>query len=93
MADHPRSRGVYRVSQRTHYRPLGSSPLARGLLNVFCIVAIVVGIIPARAGSTDECRRHFEFLWDHPRSRGVYQMRYLMCLLSQWIIPARAGST
>ena len=29
--DHPRSRGVYRPTRRNKRRPLGSSPLARGL--------------------------------------------------------------
>ena len=52
--------------------PLGSSPLARGLLNEFRHEQVEAGIIPARAGFT---RRHpvtYQYSPDHPRSRGVY---------------------
>ena len=51
----------------------GSSPLARGLRKRWWFIALVIGIIPARAGFTgrmlaDELARR-----DHPRSRGVYR--------------------
>ena len=50
----------------------GSSPLARGLLQVEEPGLTTHRIIPARAGFTDQ----FWFIWayteDHPRSRGVY---------------------
>ena len=51
-ADHPRSRGVYRSRISRTVRPLGSSPLARGLLLVSTAMAAIDGIIPARAGFT-----------------------------------------
>ena len=74
--DHPRSRGVYR---RETYPPefeAGSSPLARGLLDVVHGVLELGRIIPARAGFTtsDELGRRCR--WDHPRSRGVYKRQF-----------------
>ena len=70
--DHPRSRGVY---TRLLHHPavlLGSSPLARGLLEAAAGVQVGVGIIPARAGFTTSRRPTIGPSWDHPRSRGVY---------------------
>ena len=71
-ADHPRSRGVYSLAPGSFPTPMGSSPLARGLLVVPTPRWGVVGIIPARAGFT---ATHTMFRLpetDHPRSRGVY---------------------
>ena len=51
-ADHPRSRGVYRVLVNGLLAADGSSPLARGLLDVVATVLEAVRIIPARAGFT-----------------------------------------
>ena len=72
--DHPRSRGVYTTALAGTARRVGSSPLARGLLDVHLDGALGERIIPARAGFT-----HFVWLglflcWDHPRSRGVYHI-------------------
>ena len=50
----------------------GSSPLARGLLNVPVVPLQVYRIIPARAGFTPWMIRGFCRRSDHPRSRGVY---------------------
>ena len=50
--DHPRSRGVYYEDMRIELQVEGSSPLARGLLNIGAIWADFVRIIPARAGFT-----------------------------------------
>ena len=72
MRDHPRSRGVYRIGLCDGRSPIGSSPLARGLLQVTTQAIFTNGIIPARAGFTTEvtlCNVPWE---DHPRSRGVY---------------------
>ena len=70
--DHPRSRGVYRVTVYFDSGDSGSSPLARGLQCCHCTVAFEHGIIPARAGFTaQESGRKTEDA-DHPRSRGVY---------------------
>ena len=74
-ADHPRSRGVYRVSPGACRRPSGSSPLARGLRADSGGRSEVVGIIPARAGFTCGSPRIPVRAADHPRSRGVYDGR------------------
>ena len=50
--DHPRSRGVYPTLSRPNRTSGGSSPLARGLLDVVAQVGAVGRIIPARAGFT-----------------------------------------
>ena len=70
--DHPRSRGVYSSSGTPRRAPMGSSPLARGLLAVAEPVVGRVGIIPARAGFTRPGWPPCPSAWDHPRSRGVY---------------------
>ena len=70
--DHPRSRGVYRYRRFQPSKAVGSSPLARGLLEFADLSQERSRIIPARAGftmwsGTNRMRRA-----DHPRSRGVY---------------------
>ena len=50
----------------------GSSPLARGLLQVRVPSGAGAGIIPARAGFTSRHRARWPGCSDHPRSRGVY---------------------
>ena len=70
--DHPRSRGVYESTRRRRTRGSGSSPLARGLLSPFSLMAASARIIPARAGFTARTRRTGPACQDHPRSRGVY---------------------
>ena len=84
--DHPRSRGVYAATPRIAARIVGSSPLARGLLTAVPHDAIIIRIIPARAGFTPPpgcASRHVE---DHPRSRGVYPAR-------SWCAPTNLGSS
>ena len=73
--DHPRSRGVYvdLALYRDHYD--GSSPLARGLQSIRRTNDAIVGIIPARAGFTNASSRTTSSRSDHPRSRGVYNMK------------------
>ena len=51
---------------------MGSSPLARGLLQDIHIVGVNNRIIPARAGFTRSRARTATIWPDHPRSRGVY---------------------
>ena len=70
--DHPRSRGVYPSPRVDTPAPLGSSPLARGLLHAVVVLRGVCRIIPARAGFTSPNRRAQNRSRDHPRSRGVY---------------------
>ena len=53
---------------------MGSSPLARGLLNLASNARCRSGIIPARAGFTCHTIDTPVAAWDHPRSRGVYSI-------------------
>ena len=71
--DHPRSRGVYDEVVGPDEVVAGSSPLARGLLDHGVHTPVCVGIIPARAGFTDQGAQAGPVAGDHPRSRGVYR--------------------
>ena len=73
-ADHPRSRGVYRLIANPFGFGIGSSPLARGLLATLKESGVEFGIIPARAGFTKRRGRTGTARTDHPRSRGVYKL-------------------
>ena len=84
--DHPRSRGVYTYRSVSGEMPVGSSPLARGLRRLLRLLVGPSGIIPARAGFTTPPARGGGFRGDHPRSRGVYQLRVVLC-------PERKGSS
>ena len=70
--DHPRSRGVYLFAGSHTHSPVGSSPLARGLLPHRRRRHLRRRIIPARAGFTTSSPRPGPPAPDHPRSRGVY---------------------
>ena len=70
--DHPRSRGVYRITAFRRSNVRGSSPLARGLLAKGNGKRSFTRIIPARAGFTQSCPSVRSSSTDHPRSRGVY---------------------
>ena len=70
--DHPRSRGVYRVTHRRNRVSDGSSPLARGLQTYLGGGSHYARIIPARAGFTTAATGTRRTRTDHPRSRGVY---------------------
>ena len=73
--DHPRSRGVYQTiffGTIFHY---GSSPLARGLRGWGSRHALGCRIIPARAGFTTPIFNRLLHRGDHPRSRGVYDVK------------------
>ena len=52
--DHPRSRGVYALSNPRPSSPSGSSPLARGLQDTCHTTHKLTRIIPARAGFTNQ---------------------------------------
>ena len=73
--DHPRSRGVYTGQDGGVDRGGGSSPLARGLLQTPRTSHPAGGIIPARAGFTEQLVHDGQYRGDHPRSRGVYPPR------------------
>ena len=70
--DHPRSRGVYPFNLPVKSLIEGSSPLARGLRDVWRCGRPGSRIIPARAGFTDTDSHSGDGPPDHPRSRGVY---------------------
>ena len=72
LADHPRSRGVYKPGGRGAPRAGGSSPLARGLHTLHPPRGPHRRIIPARAGFTVRGFVVFQYMKDHPRLRGVY---------------------
>ena len=72
--DHPRSRGVYRLSVSVMPEMAGSSPLARGLRIGGGRRGRRRGIIPARAGFTLIYVGNGDSLEDHPRSRGGYSV-------------------
>ena len=91
--DHPRSRRVYSRPLRALISIQGSSPLARGLLGATREGQKVVRIIPARAGFTDVSPDLMIESADHPRSRGVYLVKTILCTTKSRIIPARAGFT
>ena len=74
--DHPRSRGVYHYLEDQWILKAGSSPLARGLPGALDSAEGHQGIIPARAGFTSGERPPYTPRPDHPRSRGVYSMRW-----------------
>ena len=52
--DHPRSRGVYDRRNVATLLAHGSSPLARGLRICIAVASLATGIIPARAGFTNQ---------------------------------------
>ena len=72
---------------------VGSSPLARGLLNAVPHILNAGRIIPARAGFTTCGCGGGCGVGDHPRSRGVYSAPHAYEWARPWIIPARAGFT
>ena len=72
--DHPRSRGVYSRILFGAREGGGSSPLARGLHVGGDLQECADRIIPARAGFTRRRSRPPPPRWDHPRSRGVYDV-------------------
>ena len=70
--DHPRMRGVHQayVANRPHQG--GSSPHARGPLQMFVSFSSALRIIPACAGSTNQETVFVQRDRDHPRMRGVH---------------------
>ena len=70
--DHPRSRGEHTCSPGRRSLARGSSPLTRGAPDAGATVVVVVGIIPAHAGSTAGQKPGSVGALDHPRSRGEH---------------------
>ena len=69
---HPRSRGEHCTTRRGLSRSTGSSPLARGTLDVPTLPEGWSRFIPARAGNTFSQPRSSRPLSVHPRSRGEH---------------------
>ena len=91
--DHPRSRGVY--SELTNWQTTkpGSSPLARGLPQTVPKLTDRSGIIPARAGFTDDrLLAAIAAKGSSPLARGLPR-RLEHDRGPRGIIPARAGFT
>ena len=70
--DHPRLRGEYELLTSLTEPPLGSPPLARGILLLTNTDYWVVRITPACAGNTDADTSTDDQHRDHPRLRGEY---------------------
>ena len=70
--DHPRTRGVYVPATNPSGNQEGSSPHTRGLLGLEGAYGPPGGIIPAHAGFTAWPPSSPSWVWDHPRTRGVY---------------------
>ena len=77
--DHPRSRGNYcpDCGQAASYK--GSPPLARELLSSYPQILKIYRITPARAGTTRHLRGSPGAKRDHPRSRGNYIYKLIIC--------------
>ena len=89
--DHPRSRGVYLPSLVATASIEGSSPLARGLRDVWRCGRPGSRIIPARAGFTDTDSHSGDGPPDHPRSRGVYASKELWSKVAAGSSPLARG--
>ena len=90
-SDHPRSRGVYTAFDGMRRATIGSSPLARGLLQAYVAPVLSAGIIPARAGFTSWVGEDGAMSGDHPRSRGVYRVQGVDDALDEGSSPLARG--
>ncbi len=72
LRDHPRMRGEHVPIIVPSAKPMGSSPHARGALEVELPTELMKGIIPACAGSTQTSTRLASSAGDHPRMRGEH---------------------
>jgi len=69
---HPRSRGEHDSPDSSVTSWVGSSPLTRGALAVCSSRCVLVGLIPAHAGSTSVPAGSWNLTGAHPRSRGEH---------------------
>ena len=65
----------------------------RGALDARGVHGVLVGIIPAYAGSTDHERGAYRRAGDHPRICGEHHVVTVVAERHEGIIPAYAGST
>ena len=70
--DHPRMRGEHSARSSVGRNFMGSSPHARGALELADAQGIDLRIIPACAGSTPLMPPDSPRQWDHPRMRGEH---------------------
>ena len=91
--DHPRMRGEHSTPIERQFASQGSSPHARGAPWALVIAGVLMGIIPACAGSTGRICSSLESAWDHPRMRGEHVGGGQEERRAHGIIPACAGST
>ena len=71
-SNHPRLRGEYIYLLQLSKYGVGSSPLARGILNRCVCKSYISRIIPACAGNTKSDKYCQNLYWDHPRLCGEY---------------------
>ena len=90
--DHPRVCGEQWVSIDYGITNPGSFPRMRGAVDRDVVLAVVLGIIPARAGSSASWRSSPGCTGDHPRACGEQVRLAAVVDLGHGIIPARAGS-
>ena len=76
--DHPRLCGDYPAVKFTKTIIQGSPPLVRGLRYCLLFGLPQFGITPACAGTTCQYRTGRQRIWDHPRLRGDYLIRFLV---------------
>ena len=91
LSDHPRSRGVYEFPSIPAAWGAGSSPLARGLHQMYNAIMANGGIIPARAGFTGSGSQAGGHEADHPRSRGVYRASFFSDIAHEGSSPLARG--
>ena len=89
---HPRSRGDHILSPAPVSRFPGSSPLARGPRLSRRRTAILRGLIPARAGTTNSVFHLWRVDGSSPLARGPLQRKETL-IMAHGLIPARAGTT
>ena len=70
----------------------GSSPLARGTQFLLFACALILGLIPARAGNTSFLARGCFGVWAHPRSRGEHFAGVARRTLDQGSSPLARGT-
>ena len=90
---HPRSRGDHHTPRYPRSLHEGSSPLARGPHKSGSCSRRLLGLIPARAGTTPYPVQRSAMQRAHPRSRGDHLEGGYNEPPSLWLIPARAGTT
>ena len=73
-SDHPRIRGEHSICGRRRPRSWGSSPHTRGAQPFYFAFRVMMGIIPAYAGSTSWRLTDAMVEGDHPRIRGEHTM-------------------